>query len=563
MNRNSCFLLGFLLIFNLWGIVTISTLFYFLGIPTTAITFFLSVFLSSYIAKKMLSNPKETNIILVVLFLIFLISILLCGNIFDFSWDGNTYHKSIAGLLKEGWNPIYLTYDEAAKCSGIFPVNEWATWFDAYPKASSIIAAVFYDLTNNIESGKAYSLISCIAGCFILYSFLETYKSQKTNVIISVLLFFNPVSIAQINTFYNDAFLWNLLFITVVSLLNLTLNESKCDKKANLFLIVMCIGIGLNIKFSALIFFALVCGAFYIYWVMRICNNKISLELIKRITMFFLITVLFSVSVLGSTSYIKNTVLHCNPLYTMIGEDKTELIDSQAPQSFQNLSHTKRFLLSIFSVADNDRTETEIQLKIPFVIDKTEFNQNWIDTRVSGWGVYFSGILILSIAALIYLWKDLNKIVKQCIMLLMIISFLPATIVPGLFWARYWMMLFIIPIIAIYLLTLNNKKRIITWFLIIVCCMNLVLPLNKTIDVLRESNYAKMEYSKLKEISEDNLIEIRLNRNNNTVFTGLLFNIKDNNIENYIINNNLDNGDYISSRWGQLTYKIMEQNDES
>ena len=38
--------------------------------------------------------------------LILILLILIAGLFFDTSYDGNNYHKTAVGLLKEGWNPL-------------------------------------------------------------------------------------------------------------------------------------------------------------------------------------------------------------------------------------------------------------------------------------------------------------------------------------------------------------------------------------------------------------------------------------------------------------------------
>lgn len=156
------FNIGLLLIFFLWAIFFTSTFFYIIGISTTVISLLFVIIGCIYVSRRYLETKeiKELLFEITILGISILISLLFCGSIFDFSWDGNDYQKAVVGLLEYGWNPIYMTFDDAANMSGLFPVNQWETWFDAYPKASSVIAAVFQALMGNIEAGKAYTIIS-------------------------------------------------------------------------------------------------------------------------------------------------------------------------------------------------------------------------------------------------------------------------------------------------------------------------------------------------------------------------------------------------------------------
>lgn len=286
------FNIGFLLIFFLWDIFFVSTLFYIMGISTMAITLLLAIVGCIYVLRKYLKikEIKEILFEIMLVLVLILVSLLFCISVFDVSWDGNNYQKAIVGLLEYGWNPIYMTFDDAANISRLFSINQWSTWFDAYPKASSIIAAVFYAFMGNIEAGKAYTIISCIAGIFMVRSYLNELTDNvkmKLNSLISMALFINPVSVSQCVTFYNDAFLWNTLFITFFACVYLTVSEKQEYNKQSWLLIFLCMGLGLNIKFSALIYFALICGGFYFYWIYRIFKAKKEKCIIKKLTVFF------------------------------------------------------------------------------------------------------------------------------------------------------------------------------------------------------------------------------------------------------------------------------------
>lgn len=383
---------------------------------------------------------------------------------------------------------------------------------------------------------------------------------MKLNYLISMVLFFNPVSIAQCGTFYNDAFLWNLLFITIFILLYLTLDKKKRYEKVSWILLFCCISLGINIKFSALIYFALICGSFYCYWLYETLKiKKQKKDILNKVTLFFIVTVLFSVCFLGSTSYMKNLVIHHNPVYTMIGENKTEIIDAQSPQMFQSVSHAKRFIISIFSESSNDKTLMETNLKVPFTIAEKEKELDWVETRIGGWGPLFSGIFVSSLLAILVLWRGLSRDCRKSIFILISVTFIPVFFVPGLYWARYWMILFIIPCLAMYLLGLNKKTKIIAILLLTVSFVNIFLPLAKTVENIKASQFTKIQYIQLKELSEENSLEVKLGGSNQYIFNGLVFNLRDYQINDYKFNNKLENEKYISKGNGKISYKIITE----
>ena len=54
---------------------------------------------------------------------------------YDFSIDGNSYHKPAIAFLKEGWNPIYQNSSSFAKANDYLP-GGYNIWVDHYPKAT-------------------------------------------------------------------------------------------------------------------------------------------------------------------------------------------------------------------------------------------------------------------------------------------------------------------------------------------------------------------------------------------------------------------------------------------
>lgn len=578
MKKNEIFFsIGFLIVLFLWMLVCITTVLYFIGIPITPLNFGLAI-CSSYIILKTkiyFKNKEIQTLIAGVSVILVLIASAFCGTIFDFSWDGNSYQKAVTGLLRYGWNPIYMTYDTAANLWGDFPTTNWATWYDAYPKASSIIGATFYAVTNNIETGKVYTLLSCIAGTLICTAYLsEQKKSSYFKFFLMTMLFFNPIAIAQGGTFYNDAFLWNLLFITTIACLYLTLSQEKLFEKKTWALIFLCIGLGVNIKFSAVIYFAMICGIFYFYWLYKTYkqnskekNFEEFFNILKKLTAFYCVTLIFSFGVLGSTSYIKNAIIHENPFYTMIGDGKNEIIDIQTPEALKPLAAGERFVISLFSESSNNKNQEDFGLKIPLTVKDKETRLDWIETRIGGWGVLFSGIWVISFAGLVVIWSKLEDKTKQCMVMVVLLSLIPTLFVPGLFWARYWMMLFMFPCLVLWLLSMYNsnfKTKITIGLLLFLLVGNTILPLVQMEKNVQKSQFVRMEYLQLSDLSKNNKLEIKLGGLDKYIFNGLVFNLLDYHINNYEFNNQLDSDMYISTGRGKISYSIvMEQKDET
>ena len=106
------------------------------------------------IELKLARNENIKNIILslVTFIMIFSVSCLLCGHVYDDLADGNRYHKFAIGLLKNEWNPIYDSQEKIINKLNLDA--EENLWVEHYPKATWIYGANVYKLTNILKQLK-------------------------------------------------------------------------------------------------------------------------------------------------------------------------------------------------------------------------------------------------------------------------------------------------------------------------------------------------------------------------------------------------------------------------
>lgn len=404
-------------------------------------------------------SVKETALISGISVLVLTLLILVCANTYEWTVDGNAYRKSMTGLLKLGWNPLYQTFYAAAEPYEFLDVCT-QTWYDAYPKTTEIFSASVYSFTGNIESGKCFTLLAMVGALAICMSYLIGTGKLKLwqSILSAVICIWNPVNLAQCFTFYNDAFLGILLLLCVAAMLKITFYEHKKTYMGDYWLIFLTINLGFNSKFSALIFFALLCLAFFFYWVFEKCKKdgfKNSKKVLFERFSVFAVSVLSAILFIGSTSYVTNTVRYHNPVYTMIGDGSTEIITSMAPIAIREMSHAQRFFVSLFSPTLNSMALEKVSLKFPFSFTNDNlFEAGLVDLRLAGWGVFFSGILILSLVMLgkvLFGWKERNKKALTITAILTAVFAIIIIFVPGMFWARYFTLLFWIPIAALIL----------------------------------------------------------------------------------------------------------------
>lgn len=546
--KNVVLQIGTFLINIIFFSMIITTGLFFLNIAITKINIILAILCSMLVCYfQGDKNGKTTLITTVCSVLILLVSIVVCIHSFDYTWDGNTYHKTMTGFLMNGWNPLKMTFYDYADAK--FPTCTMltATWYDAYPKGSETFAACIYAITGNIESGKCFNFLASIGAGLISYSFLYEAISLK-KIQASVCAFFfviNPVVISQLLTYYIDGFLWQIFLLNMCCLLYLTLYKKESWTSYCYYMLIVSIVIGLNLKFSSLIYFGIPCMIFFMYWFLKawkeqkLLDNKI--VLFKR---FFVLAlgVVLGTCFVGATSYIINIIRHKNPLYTMIGEGSQDLITVQLPPVFQEMNYALRFVCSLFSKVSNSKALEKVDWKIPFSVHPGEYiSAQSFDVRTAGWGIIFSGIFILSLVVIIVaLFRNRKKYkeISHVLYLIFAIVLCAIVLIPGLSWARYFAALFYIPVIAIvYMMLRYNRDRkkicgFMTAVLVILLCINMIPNMtfiHKTVTTDYESIVKELE--ELREATEDNNVVIGYNSRGR--FSGRFFTLSDMKITNY------------------------------
>lgn len=567
--NNFTYQIGFSILLFLASIVWLTTFFFIIGVPiqpfvipaAAVVSISVTMYTGNITLKKVI--PLAT-----ALFLIVGVSAVASSYVYDFSFDGNTYHKTTIGMLKNGWNPIYKSFEEAALTLKIIPDDyEWPIWYDHYPKASWIIGAAFYRISGNIETGKCMNILACFAVFLILMGRLKQYQlfSIPVRILFSLVAVINPVTLPQMQSYYNDGMMQMLIYAALVSLINLSIIEAKEQCKQDWICLFAAINLALNIKYSGLIFMGLYCGGFYFYWLFRDVHmdRKVEMRSLKKTTLFYCVTLGSAICFTGSTSYMRNLIQHKNLLYTMVGEDKIEIIASMLPDQYANKPYAIQFVLSLFSRAANISAGSEIlpELKAPFTFNQAEWETGSLfDLRIGGWGLLFSGIFLLSICFLaftlfmLYQRRANGHLVFETVLLVISLTLIQVFFIPGLAWARYYAHLFLLPTVAAGFLIDSRKKvcRFAGYMVFVMLALNVGNFAWYSVDRISLSQNSYFELSNLSQISKMQQVAVHLN--GGTYTQGYLFNLMDAGV-NYYVDPNMEDGTTIFN-W-RISYKTV------
>lgn len=542
-------------------ILLVTTILFFVNVTITSlhlpIITLLTIIIYMIFYKK---DDKRLNIIAIILGIIIFAGITFVeGKVYDTTADGNTYHKLAIGSMKNGWNPAYEdSQDFKMEDGNAFDTSEDninTLWIDHYAKGTEIFAAVIYAFTGNIESGKGYTLLLMYIAFGIIFPYLYTDRKRNifTSLIIPFLLVVNAITIVQIFNYYVDG----ALMISILLILYSCIVESIKDKyeggynqKENLLILACNIILCINIKFTGLAFAAIFCFVFYVYWLIKtyMKEKENFIKVVKKYTLFYIITVIASIGIIGYSSYTRNMIDHGHPLYPLYGKGHVDnMVVKEQPSSFADKNHLEIFLISIFSKGENvspTYSEANIQptLKIPGTITIEEINNYSIpDIRVGGFGPLFSIVFIVSIISTIYI---IIKFIKEkkwdlfipYILILLVIAFL-ILLLDGNYWARYIPYFYAIPIFTLTYLLWDNDKKIkytIGVILSIIMIINISLVTYANLKSTRANDlYAGNKINEFVQYAHDNeVVEIKLNHSG---VQGALYNIDDRGVTNYVV----------------------------
>lgn len=458
---------------------------------------FIAMIMSMVVCYWVSDNMKHIVLTTVICIFIFMAGTYICGHLYSIDWDGNAYHKMAIGCLKNGWNPIYESAQSFV--NGYFndsKIDSCAIWIDHYGKASWIFAANIYALTGKIECGKVYQLLAmeslfCMAAPYMIRKGIKKW----TAVMVSILLVVNPVSFVQIFSYYVDGFLFSYLFILILGLTRLLDAENREQRKITWLVIVCSMSVLANIKFTGLLYGGIYCVAYYILF--SFYQWKRSLNLFSRETIWtgagFFILAMISVGWIGFPAYIKNFLDHGSFTYPLTGSD-IDIITGNSPRGFEGKSGMYKLFYGTFGRFGNiayTSSEELPALKVPFFISGEEFVLPGTDMRISGFGLLFSGILIVSLGLIFYYFvceKDDKRSRIYFGMNMLLIASLTLFISDS-WWARYAPYLYLTAIFAVVIF--SKLKYQTGWQLVVRKLVILIIFLNNLYFVWQPADVVK------------------------------------------------------------------------
>ncbi len=385
----------------------------------------------------------------IVTMTLMLIALPVAGTVFDLSYDGMYFHKEAVNALSDGWNPLRESFRSFSPYGNL---QDLSLWMDNYPKGMWSSYACLYAMSGKIEMAKGLNIIFVLMLFFAAYDTVSSVFSKKGIPCLALSLVFtaNPVIFSQYFTFMND--LPVAALIMVCAFYGMKIYADKADSMDYVCLF-LAFAASFAVKFTAPVY----CGFTLAGYGIAVAIKNKGKKLVKPCTVVILAAVLGFV-LIGADPYIKHILNGQNPIYPVMGQGSYDIMNTNAPKGLDQLPTAVSFFISLFSKVAPNPGDIPVW-KIPFTMDwQYEISGlNAPDVRLSGFGIWFSGLLILTvILGILSIRKSKGAssvIPALCVFTLLVLFF------PESWWARYHPYFYYVPCMLLLAFSCAPKRN--------------------------------------------------------------------------------------------------------
>jgi len=311
------------------------------------------------------------------------------------------------------------------------------------------------------------------------FGYFTSRLGRLRGTVLALLLAVNPVSMAQLFTNYVDGSLGDLVLIAMV-VLTMQLDPGWVSPKwwslAQWPTIAAAFVLLANLKFTGLLYAGIV-GV--VYLVALLIKGRERRRDLFRLALTGVASGVVAVAVVGASSYVRNLITNGNPLAPLFGNHAADVLAiGGEPAYVEGRDRFTAFILSNLSVSSSDGTSAG--LKVPFTFSIEQLRMfDWVDVRIGGYGVWFGGILIVSvIVGVIAVLRARSRAMPYLPLFLAPLAVILANVglVDGSWWARYVPELCVVPLLAVVALwgTGGGISRWLGWLLLAATTLNVL-----------------------------------------------------------------------------------------
>ena len=372
-----------------------------------------------------------------------LLSLALSAFFYDFSWDGQWYHQTGIIHIARDWNPLKDPMRSFAE--------HLEPWERHYAKGPWYFAAAVYQTTGHIEWGKAINWLALAASFSAVFAACLNAGLRRLSALgIVAAVACNPVVMSEVTTYLVDAVMTSLLVVAVAALFTCLTRPSAPAVVAGVAAAIVTT----NAKFTGLVYLCFALAAGLIWCALR---NRQWLWKYLGITAASLF---LAVIVWGWNPYVTNTYYRSQPFYPMLGSAQYPSLEQsnkdgnerwETPKNMVGRSLPVRFGYSIFGRPGNQPyVKGRIaSLMWPFTARLEDlYAYHYHETRVAGFGPFFSGCLILALLLGLVLMVTMRA-TRWPMVLITAAVICSLLLSRHLWWPRYGPQLWLLPILPV------------------------------------------------------------------------------------------------------------------
>jgi hypothetical protein len=371
---------------------------------------------------------------------------------YDLSWDGEWYHQTAILSIARGWNPLTVPLRS-------FPAPLEA-WVRHYPKGPWYAAGTIFAATGRVELGKTIDGLAFAAmACAVLGAALDAGLSRRRAWALTAVIALNPVVLSELTTFLVDEIMFAFLVVAAAAAWTCLAERTRpAVLVAGISASIACI----NAKFTGLVFLCFVAAAAALWCLVARREKFRGLVLISGAVL------LAGTCIWGYNPYVTNTLNRGQPFFPVLGsarypgtrnpEQANE--NGETPKNMVGRGRLVRFGYAIFGRPGNQPYQKgrDASLMWPFGARLADlYAYDYHETRVAGFGPYFSGCLLLSLASGLWLLAVGGQrwalgLISGAIIASLLIS-------PALWWPRYGPQLWLLPAAPLILIFGRARPR--------------------------------------------------------------------------------------------------------
>ena len=372
-----------------------------------------------------------------------LLSLALSAFFFDFSWDGQWYHQTGIIHIARDWNPL-------ADPMRSF-VAHLEPWERHYAKGPWYFAAAVDQTTGHIEWGKAINWLALAASFSAVFAACLNAGLHRLSASgIALVVACNPVVMSEVTTYLVDAVMTSFLVVATAAIFTCLTRPSAPAVVAGVAAAIVTT----NAKFTGLVYLCFALAAGLIWCALR------SRQWLWKYIGITAASLFLAVIVWGFNPYVTNTYYRSQPFYPMLGSAQYPSLEQsnkdgnerwETPKNMVGRSLPVRFAYSIFGRPGNQPyvKGRNASLMWPFSAKLEDlYAYKYHETRVAGFGPFFSGCLILAFLLGLILMVTMRA-TRWPMVLITAAVICSLLLNRHLWWPRYGPQLWLLPILPI------------------------------------------------------------------------------------------------------------------